>query len=223
MNTSRPEPTPRGVKIQRKDPPPTPRRIEKHPGGKPKKALSDEDKETINSLKREQERLTEELEEEKQQSEKMKNLYTGDLNYYIGLQKQAFIKIKNLLSKANQDDPHVAEALKLLGVYDQQETGFIPDTPRVAHLAEEAREAEMAADKHKRENRNLKQAYKQLCQELHELDDKIADAESRLEVVTNKRKETHTTLHNFIEKCKQREAAWKEKVASLEAKIEAQG
>ena len=81
MNTSRPEPTPRGVKIQRKSPPQTPRRIEKRPGGKPKKALSDEDKETINSLRREQERLTEELEEERQQSEKMKNLYTGCLLY----------------------------------------------------------------------------------------------------------------------------------------------
>ena len=196
--------------------------VEKKATLKTKKGISDEDRETINSLRREQERLNEELKAERKKSEQMKTLYSTDLNYYANVQKTAFTNLQVALSKLRSKDPQILEVQRLLGEYLENDSPFVPDTPRVTELANEAKEAELANDKAKRDNRQLKISYKQLCDELEGMRQQISEAEEKFEQLKSSRKEVKEKLHSLIDKAKRREGAWKEKIAALEAQIDAQ-
>ena len=50
----------------------------------------------------------------------------------------------------------------------------------------------------------------------------ISEAEQKLEGLKSSKKEVKEKLHSLVDKAKRREEAWKEKIASLEAQIDAQ-
>ena len=217
--STRPENTPR---VQNQQKTTQPKKPEKKAVNKTKKGISDEDKETINSLKREQERLIAELNAEKLQSEKTKKLYASDLNFYASQQKNSFTNLRVLLGKIHTKDPNILEALRLIGEYEESEAPFTPDTPRVTELANEAKEAELANDKTKRDNRSLKISYKQVSQELADLKAQVAEAEEKLEALRSSKKEVKEKLHILVDKAKRNEESWKGKVAALQAQLDAQ-
>ena len=219
MSTRSIEQTPRAL-----NPPKSPqqKKTEKKATNKTKRGINEEDKETINSLKREQERLIAELNAEKTQSDKTKTLYASDLNYYASTQKNSFTNLKVLLGKLRTNDPNILEALRLIGEYEENDSPFVPDTPRVTELANEAKEAELANDKTKRDNRSLKISYKQVSQELADLKSQVEEAEQKLEALKSSKKEVKDKLHILVDKAKKNEESWKSKVAALQAQLDAQ-
>lgn len=202
--------------------PTTPRMSERMSSRTSKRFATEEDKETINSLQREQERLAEELATEKKRSENLKELYTKDLNFTTAMQRDIFTKLRLILSKRGGKDPHVLEALRLIGEYEMQEGAFIPDTPRVTELANQAKEADVNSEKLERDVKALKRSYKQNHSEIETLKQQVSEAEENLQSLKESRQEIKEKLQAFVEKCKKREASWKDKVAALEAQLEAQ-
>lgn len=200
----------------------TPRRAERKSLGQVKKLDIEEDKEIISSLQREQERLMEEVKAERKQCEKMKELYTRDLNLLTAHYQSIFSNLRNYMdSGKNNRDPNVIAAIKLVSSYESQEYSSGSDVPIVSELQNRVNVIEMESDKIQRENKLLKRSYRQNKVELDQLRAQVIASRERLEGLNDASKEVKDKLNTLKDKIRTREAFWKSKVSSLEARNDA--
>ena len=178
--------------------------------------------ETIASLQKEQQRLSEELAAERRRSESLKATFTASLAQEASQQRKKLLRLRTIL-EGEGDNPAVKEALKFIGHLDEDDPSQPREAPQMRELAEQAKSAEETVARQHEENQKLKTKIRAIMAERDELIQQLEDLNSQIEATAESRHTIKTKLKTLAANYKKKEADWKERVAELEAQIESQG
>ena len=177
--------------------------------------------ETIASLQKEQQRLSEELAAERRRSESLKATFTASLSQEASEQRKRLLRLRNIL-EADSDNPAVKEALRFIGNVEVDDKTQPRAAPHFQELAEQAKSAEETVARQHEENQKLKSKIREVMAERDGLIQQLEDLNAQIEATAESRHEIKTKLKTLAANYKKKEADWKERVATLEAQIESQ-
>lgn len=176
--------------------------------------------ETILSLQREQDRLTEELNTERRRSESLKATFSKSLAQTAAEQREKLLVLKQIL-EAEPDNAYIKEALKYIGDIEQDNSNQPTDieTPRINELAKRAKEVELNVENQRKQNQKLKETYKEQKEEINKLKQDLDDLNSQIEAINNSMQELREKSKSIKESALKKKTAWKERIAQLEAQV----
>lgn len=177
--------------------------------------------ETIASLQKEQQRLSEELAAERRRSESLKATFTASLAQEASEQRKRLLRLRKIL-EVDSDNPAVKEALRFIGNVEVDDKTQPRAAPHFQELAEQAKSAEETVARQHEENQKLKSKIREVMAERDGLIQQLEDLNAQIEATAESRHEIKAKLKTLAANYKKKEADWKERVATLEAQIESQ-
>jgi septal ring factor EnvC (AmiA/AmiB activator) len=179
-------------------------------------AIAGDPTETIASLQREQQRLTEELASERHRSESLKATFTKSLSDAMDQQRQQTAKLRAILE--TDSSSAAAQAVALLG--EAPPSARVQDSPRTAELVRQVKSAQENVAAQKAENEKLKEQVRAMIAARDERTQYCGELKGQIEEATARRKELKEKLRSMATQYKAKEAEWKEKIAALDAELE---
>jgi septal ring factor EnvC (AmiA/AmiB activator) len=180
---------------------------------------ADDAAETIASLQREHQRLTEELNSERHRSETLKSAFSKSLTEAADRNRQKLARLRTIL-EADDENATVQRALLLIADTGAPSRAAPPESPRVKELIEAAHAAEAAVARQSAQNQNCKDEIRALSAARDERAQHLEDVKAQIEAQRASRQQLKEKLKNMAAHFKKGEAEWKEKMAQLDAEIE---
>jgi DNA repair exonuclease SbcCD ATPase subunit len=179
----------------------------------------DDAAETIASLQREHQRLTEELNSERHRSETLKSAFSKSLAEAADRNRQKLAQLRTIL-EADGGNATVQKALLLITETAPPSRPPQPESPRVKELIEVAHAAEDALAHQSAQNKTRRDEIRELMAARDERARHLEDVKAQIETQQATRQELKEKLRNMAAQYKKIEAGWKEKIAQLDAEIE---
>ena len=172
---------------------------------------------TVESLQKEQSQLCEELNTERRRTENLNSTFTRAISFNRQQFQSKLELIKDCLINAQKQTPAVVNSLNYLKEIQLEIENA--DSAKISELAQQAKESEIFITRQKREIKALKRELAQINSEIKSLQQQIDEATARGEDIAAKRKENKAELHKFLEQVKIDEAAWKDRVNTLQEQL----
>jgi chromosome segregation ATPase len=187
----------------------------------PSNSAPEDPYQTIASLQRERQHLSEEIASERHRSESLKATFTQALAEAVDRQKQGTAKLRAILEGDRSDG--AVRALAFLGDAAPAASPGAPDSSRMTELARQAKAAQQSVAAQKAENERLKDQVHAMMAARDERAQHLQELKAAIDAATARRSELKEKLRALAARYKASEAEWKKKIAALDAELEDRG